>query len=695
MILSGCKRDLFEILRLQWMMPPICLTMIVFVIGSSPKRARNSLSCHDVVTEMISEVNISKVLQVNFFSQFRRCASKMESVPNAALADDLEEDMTIVGNQSENEPVEESKEESKEEEDVPASPITEESDVNEDDRAPDGARSKESVDLSAPAVPKWNRNSRRNSLDLNRMNAVRQNNLFRGAMFLEENDAQQLDVLRDNLMTSNGIGLGKESFPRTLFANQVVTLNGEPIKILKKPSRVTNDFLSPKRWNRNERASLPKDVYDIFWKHASGCVLAKSNKLSHITIKPDDDKLLFSIKNLQIQLKTIREHCHSCDIVEVFTIVVPTDVHNSSQILKETYDLFRDYATLHPAMVANSNAWCNAWVAEPTIRENLKITFEMLRNNTDAELWSKAYEDHEEFNPVQQGGPLMLFFILKRIIDVSESSITGLQQRIKTLKLTDLPGENVDEAVSLIKSALRVLEQCSTEIRNYVPDDLPLYVLRVFQTSTQPRFNEIFAREEHDARTAADKHGGRPKYPSVPVTLTLATNSHNRFTGPGDDYEWCKPVAQGSAFQAVAPGGTRSTNRCFNCNQEGCYPKICKLPLDQERIAKNRERYLATKKNSRGHGNGGRPTDRTKFRTKRDEHGRPLKMNKLGSYVVDTAKHNAERNEKLLAEKEKLLAAMTPKLDALTAAVNDSPSDQGFVSDIREVRELMRARLQN
>ena len=108
------------------------------------------------------------------------------------------------------------------------------------------------------------------------------------------------------------------------------------------------------------------------------------------------------------------------------TIVVPHDLMRTSTIDPVTHNIFDDYATLHPAMIGMSNAWYNNWVVSKELRDDLKITFEALKNNVESNLWSKALEDHEEFSPIQQGGPLMLYFVLKRILDVSESSIDYL-----------------------------------------------------------------------------------------------------------------------------------------------------------------------------------------------------------------------------------------------------------------------------
>ena len=95
----------------------------------------------------------------------------------------------------------------------------------------------------------------------------------------------------------------------------------------------------------------------------------------------------------------------------------------------------------------------------------------MLQKNTEEGLWSKCLEDYEEFHPIQRGGPLMLFLILKRIQDTSESAFDAFKKQVRKLNISKIKGEDVDVAVSLIKSTYKILTGASTPERSYVPDD--------------------------------------------------------------------------------------------------------------------------------------------------------------------------------------------------------------------------------
>ena len=520
------------------------------------------------------------------------------------------------------------------------------------------------IDLASPSLaePK----ARRSSMAILRDKAIRQSNAFGGKRFAASRGGRRLFAGDENDPEDGTPPDGTQANQAAPQAANVrpppppqIVVNGETIPISTAPLSTT--FVAPRRWVRAERSTLDEEGFETFYKSATGWVLQKGNKLSAMTVSKDDDKLLYSIKNLQSQLKMLQKHCYKHDILEVFTIVVPDDVKNSPQVGSQVFDLFRDYPNLHPAQVANSNAWYNNWVDEASIRQNLALTYEMLQKNVDSDLWSKALEDYDDYMPIQQGGPLMLFLILKRIMDVSETSVKGMIDRVKVLKITDLPGENVEDAVSLIKSSHKILKQCSSDVRNHVPDDFPELVLKVFQSSSQPAFNKVFADEESIARRQADKYGGVADYPSVSTLCTLAVNTYKRMTGPGDEYEWCKPET-GTAYNAgstSAPArntegrgnGSTSERRCFNCGKVGCRPGICATPLDSERIKRNAEAYKA-KQASSSSGRSSTPSGRSRSRKsdpRKDDQGRPLMRDKKGALVVDQRKYQAQRAQALLA----------------------------------------------
>ena len=130
------------------------------------------------------------------------------------------------------------------------------------------------------------------------------------------------------------------------------------------------------------------------------------------------------------------------------------------------------------------------WASDSCISKNMNLIFKLAQNNMDDHLCTKCLEEYKEFHPVQQGGPLMFFLIIRRIQSSSETAIEHLKKQIKNLKLRDLPGENVDTIVSLIQTTYQALEDASTPEHTYIPTDFPQTILKVLQTSSVRRFND-------------------------------------------------------------------------------------------------------------------------------------------------------------------------------------------------------------
>ena len=116
-----------------------------------------------------------------------------------------------------------------------------------------------------------------------------------------------------------------------------------------------------------------------FTKEATGYVLPKNNKLSVPNIKQDEDGALKHVYNLQSQLQSLKAVLHNCDTLDVCTIVVPINVAMTPDIHATTCDLFTEFTHLHPDIVATSGGWCNRWVSDSYIAENMNLTKQLFR----------------------------------------------------------------------------------------------------------------------------------------------------------------------------------------------------------------------------------------------------------------------------------------------------------------------------
>ena len=239
----------------------------------------------------------------------------------------------------------------------------------------------------------------------------------------------------------------------------------------------------------------------------------------------------------------------------------------------------------------------------------------------------------------------MLFLLLKRIADSSETAINHLRSQFEGYKISSTQGEDLEEVITLIKSLHALLQGASTSDRNYVPDDFPKTVLQVLQTTSVKKFNDIFYDKMEYCRRRADKAGGATQWPTISEIMTLATASYSRLKS-----EW--NVSGKRALMTDTQTGTaRSDWKFWNCEKDcgACTPKDCKAkPFDEERVARNRDAFYKAKRNRqhRQGGNGGSKPQKKMI------DGKPMILNKKGAYVLDQAKLHKQKAKADLKSKE-------------------------------------------
>lgn len=538
--------------------------------------------------------------------------------------------------------------------------------------------------FTSPTATRRGRNPRRETLTAEAIRAIRLNNELAG-----EDGLRYAAPEDSNLSRTLFSGTPKPPRPpppgvHTSLHGRKIVIDGRSMDLSDLPADM-DTFSKMRRWDKLLRANLSGEERELFHTSATTQALAKHNKLCTLSTKEDEDGILKQVNNTRSQLRLLQEHMTLNDIADVFTIVSVDDVlvtgsiHEGPQGGPLVYDLFQDYPRLHAAQVAASNAWYNTWLAanQPYVKENLQLTFELLKNSTEVKLWTKCLDEYEDFHPIQQGGPLMFYIIMKNIQNSSEAAVEHLRNKIKALNIRKVPEENVETIVSLIKSAHYALLNASTPGRSFVPDDFPKQLLEIMQTSTNKEFNDVFQDEKSKAQRDADKHGGQPAWPSVAEILRLALNTYRRLVQSGD---W-DGTAVGSKRRALTapttaprdstggyghrqgrgsgPPPFRRPRICFNCEKEGHLVPTCPDPIDPERIKKNKKAFLDSKRDS--------DTSRSqlpKYKTAKD--GKRLVLNERGLYVQDVA-----ANAKAQAKAQKKAQAQETKLNKLADHLTD------------------------
>jgi hypothetical protein len=75
------------------------------------------------------------------------------------------------------------------------------------------------------------------------------------------------------------------------------------------------------------------------------------------------------------------------------------------------------------------------------------------------------------FHPMQRGGPLIVFLVLKKVHNAPEQHLELLKHKVETLNTSDFEGENADTAFSLINAAYAIFISSSTATQSCVPPE--------------------------------------------------------------------------------------------------------------------------------------------------------------------------------------------------------------------------------
>ena len=240
-------------------------------------------------------------------------------------------------------------------------------------------------------------------------------------------------------------------------------------------------------------------------------------------------------------------------------------------------------------MVAASNKWYNSWPKGPTWQENLNWTHQFFEYNVAPEVAEKVNELYMLYPIETRGGPLYFILLMNQLLSQTEEAVLALQVRLKKLNLKNIPGENVDKAISLARAAILRLETF-----NKAPEDLVRNLLKSFQTTSVSSFNEVFRHMEKQRFLDQALGGGRDKLTATGI-FNVAAAQYRLLWEEG---EWTGIRTQGEAIFTNRTNAVRGV--CWNCGGSDHQLPDCKLPRDQTKIDKMKEAYKKTKKADKG-----------------------------------------------------------------------------------------------
>ena len=244
---------------------------------------------------------------------------------------------------------------------------------------------------------------------------------------------------------------------------------------------------------QSERASLGAKEQT---SHRLAAVAPLESPFALPNLLNDDDQLLTQTHDVSMRILSLKKRLERYDMMDVFDILFPIgNGTNDNSLLSEkdsagndvpvTKSLLTDYSTLTEDAVRHSCLFFQKYGQNYDI-ENLEWTKELLEASCEPSLRDKTEEklSQETFH---SGGPMYFWHMMQLITSSSEQAAITLIDRLNTMQINTIPGENVLRAVSLLRSAivrLRLIGKLPTDVRKKV--------LKVLQTTSVQQFNEIF-----------------------------------------------------------------------------------------------------------------------------------------------------------------------------------------------------------
>jgi hypothetical protein len=413
----------------------------------------------------------------------------------------------------------------------------------------------------------------------------------------------------------------------------MVLIGGESLLLAAHPNPVSAE-VKP-LYLKQDRYTMDASDRNALFKEAKKSILTEKFQQQSLTVTGDD--ILDDTVVLKDQLTKLMAHIKEYDMEDVFRIVeVSTD--DPTKIVKQT-NLLTHYSSLTPKKVAFSNQWRRRYLdqaSQPWIEDNLGLTFELIRNNTADSLYGKAMESYEQFEASERGGPLFLAIILDHLQRNTEEQCLSLAARIRNMKITDYPGEDVSKVVTLLRAAIRRLTDANTvftvegeAMHKYLPTDLTKILLEIFQSSTVDEFNKIFSTLS-TIRTVARHAAASNNDTDELTTEMILETAESEYTNFVSTLKWTGVTSPGKSSFTSA-----HQIRCWNCDEVGHGLNECTKPKHKDKIeqrrkafndarAKERASHQGSKggRDSRGGRRGGVPVAETgKFaKPSRSEH---------------------------------------------------------------------------
>ena len=225
--------------------------------------------------------------------------------------------------------------------------------------------------------------------------------------------------------------------------------------------------------------------------------------------------------------------------------------------------------------------WINTEVNEPEWLRELVWSREIILSACDqflVEAILAKEKDILDAFPGATGGPITFVILMEIILSMSSDAFNELYRYIQNLDIKSYEGEDINEVVRNLRVNLRRLYACTS--KGYlVPPTVGTDLIKVFQTTSCVKFNEVFAALkvqaliQSNARTVPTPGGNwrtarvTPRYKDI---LRIAEATYNEYKD-----EWVAEGTQNNpgqhGFNAMNKGG----KTCHKCGSNQHLMRDC------------------------------------------------------------------------------------------------------------------------
>ena len=265
-------------------------------------------------------------------------------------------------------------------------------------------------------------------------------------------------------------------------------------------------------------------------------------------------------------------------VVSTATRLVLEAEDNLARIQLHPKNLLTDYKDVSVEDVRASNSYYSRWGADYVV-ENLQWSEDRILGTCEVALKGKLREGLTGVPSMEKGGPLAFKMMLDVVMDVEDSSLRSMTGRIKTVRMKDIPGENIGTIASYLKGVILLLDNC-----NSLPTDV-LGLLNDVMTSAESKVFCEYMQSIYFAHKRKIKEITPREYVEFAEKEYRTLYRDNKWnavkTDPESSFYTGDKEPRGS--RGGRGNGGRGRNRwekcvCHNCEKLGHIKRNCWLP---------------------------------------------------------------------------------------------------------------------